>query len=180
MMSAINAQLPDGIIYLGSEALNQVLSCDFFFCNSNDDTYITTAALRRSGNQPPDRQSLPKPDAGAGNALSVSIQAAAPMHKWQRGEEPPHSDLHDGKVLIIDSAVVLQPGMPRADVNDLKVTVVSGNDMRCCRICAVAERNTSPLEQYDVEACEAEVQTALENLHRKVEAVRELHDDVKA
>ena len=108
------------------------------------------------------------------------------MHKWLRGDESPRSTLHHGKQIIIDSAVVLQPGMPRVDVTGIKVTIVSGNDMQCItgkrlwhRVCAATEKSTSPLEQYDEDACTAEVQSTLEKLQRQVKSVPELHDDIK-
>ena len=61
-----------------------------------------------------------------------------------------------------------------------------GNHMRCVvgnrlwkRIVAHMERSTSPLEQYDAEACEREVHAALQNLQAGVEAQGELPDHIK-
>lgn len=77
IMEAINSQLPDGVIYTGPAAFEQVLSCDFFYSSSNEDTFITTAALRRSGNQPPDKQSPPSRHADISHQPLPASQLAA-------------------------------------------------------------------------------------------------------
>ena len=52
LLAAVNAQLPDALAYIGSEAYKHVLASDVFYCEEAVDSYITTAALRRSGCHP--------------------------------------------------------------------------------------------------------------------------------
>ena len=186
LMSAINSQLPDGLAYIGSAAFEHVLSCEFFFNEADEDSYVTTAALRRSGNHPKDRQHPPQTPADT-HALPGTHLAAAPLQQWLRGREPAHSLLHAGRSVLLDKLVILQPGKPRADLNDVPMTIVAGNDMRCIigrrlwrRICSLAEKTTSPLDQYDDDECTAEAQGALEDLQAKVEQVADLSAQLKA
>lgn len=87
---------------------------------------------------------------------------------------------------MLDNAIIPQPGHPQTDLQQVQVKVVPGNNMRCVigrrlchRILAVNEKTTSPLEQYDSEACAEEVRAALENLYDKVEAQPLLSKNIK-
>ena len=53
---------PDGLAYIGKEAHTHVRSCQFKFSEKIADSYITTAALRRSGCHPESATAKPEKD----------------------------------------------------------------------------------------------------------------------
>ena len=57
LMSAINAQLPNGLVYVGKAVFEQVLSCEFYLSDAINDSYITTAALYAAQREPSTRSS---------------------------------------------------------------------------------------------------------------------------
>ena len=185
VMDAVNRQLPDGIAYLGAAAHEHVLSCDFFFSEDCSETYITTAALRRSGCHPADPTSPLR--TSTEHETTHSMRDLNPcMRAWMTEGGDPTSTLHQACRIELDKVVVLLPQTKMFHLRGVPVKVVPGNLMRCVigtdlrsKLQLAAESDESPLQHKTMERCEEEVAAALDRLVAKVNARRDLRDGMK-
>ena len=187
VMDLVNEQLPDGVLYAGREAHEHVLSCDFYFSDECRHTYITTAALRRSGCHPKNPTSPLEATTREGSAGDTTHDLDSDLMRWLCEGADPRSALHHGERLTLDQIVVLLPQTRRFHLSMVPVTVVASKSMRCVigtdlrdRINLYQEDDESPLQSKSRERCEQEIAEALERLVVKVDAQRELTTTLKA
>ena len=169
--------LVDGYIYAGKRAHTAMDGSAFIVTDRLRQSYITTAALRRSGNHPDRIVDLAAGEVQASDVKKAVQQlcAAGDLHKWICGSEQPHSDMCHGTEATIDVSVVLYAFRRPATVTNCKFVVIASNEERVIMGCEMAakvdaelEADESPMQATRPGTLQADVARALEHMHDSV------------
>ena len=102
--------LTDGYIYVGNTGHHDMETCSYIVTDRLKGSYITTAALRRSGLHPEHCNQREMNNNAFENKLQWEQLCEQPdLMKWIEGEEDPHSTLLSGCRIKIDESLVLSP-----------------------------------------------------------------------
>lgn len=164
----VSQRTVDGLMYAGQHAIDQIDSCVFVARPGIKHSYITTAALQRSGciddADPPDQ--VPHPDAH-------QLQAHDPaLHDWLcSGPNPDNTKLKHCE-FVIDRGKILQPQETPLQIKRIHFIVIPSDHMRIVlgddalrAIDSRRDADPSPLQHTPTPAdVRAEIQDALEQL----------------
>ena len=161
----------DGYAYIGSEAFRQMEASAFTIASTLTSSYITTAALRRSGCHPEPGAYADLPDVDQSEWNRQNTPKMADLHEWLIGQEDPHSDVCAGKLITIDEVKVMHVYKPTVTVTNSMWIVIPSNYMRVVigarltnNINNALENDESPLQQKSAEQCSEEIQQALRHI----------------
>ena len=178
------AVLVDGYIYAGQRAHTEMDGSAFIVTDKLKHSYITTAALRRSGNHP---EGITDVDVGKPATRAMEqLCAAKDIDRWIRGSEKPHSVLCGEAEMTIDSTVVLHAFRQPVTLRGRKFIVVPSNELRvvmgsdmAAAVDTELEADASPLQSNRPGTMQGDVQAALDVLDQQVQGNPELAQGTK-
>ena len=140
-------------------------------------SYITTAALRRSGNHPERVVRAESTHAESHVTPAIrALQQLPDLDAWIRGTELPHSTICQGTQVTMDSTVVLHAFRQAVTLQGCKFIVIPSNEARIIMGCNMAatvdthlEDDASPLQTNPEGSVQDDVARALRELHQRVE-----------
>ena len=178
------ALLTDGYMFAGKRALKDMESCGFIVTDRLAGSYITTAALRRSGCHP--EQTSKEAEDMTESPDMQALKEQPDLHQWIRGEKEPHSTMLHGQSIIIDQVKVTHPYRRTALVDNQTFTVIASNDMCVIMGCKMAktvdtilDNDESPLQMTNPRSISSEIQEQLRQLQQDVNDNEEVSDKAK-
>ena len=178
---------PDGYIYVGLRSFKQVEACQFIVTDRLSASYITTAALRRSGHHPDYTddddtehlriQSEPEMEA---------LRNCTDLSKWIGGDDKPDSTILAGCKVSIENTRMLHANRPTATVDGHTYIVVPGNEMKVIvgyrlvnKVDMITEEDESPLQAYGDMVASHELRKSLDELGQQVDENNDLSQKTK-
>ena len=162
-------------------------ACVYVVTDKLSGSYITTAALRRSGCHP-------EPTAGKKHdAIPTAkhkvreLEEHEQLHRWITGKEEPHSNLLGECSVTIDSTKVTHAFKHTATISGQQYTVIPSNEMRMImgyELVATAdgqmEEDESPLQANTPTTLRKEMQQALNIMEQQVVDNHEISAETKS
>ena len=178
------AVLVDGYIYAGQRAHTEMDGSAFIVTDKLQHSYITTAALRRSGNHP---EKITNADVMKPATQAIEqLRATKDIDRWIRGSEEPHSILCGETEMTIDSTVVLHAFRQPVTLKGHRFIVVPSNELRvvmgydmAAAVDTELEADASPLQSNKPGTMQGDVQAALNVLDQQVQGNPELAQGTK-
>ena len=180
--------IADGAMYVGSHGFAELERCEYLLTEKLEESYITTAVLRRSGLHPDTRHKADRRNRVARkSAVQRRLQEHRRLYAWLCGDREPDSTSWSGTEHRMDQTVVLNTFKPKVHIAGVVYHVVPSSEMRvlvgtrlAAQIRLETEKEPSPLRQKTLEQCETEIDQALTRHCATIQERDELTDPTRA
>ena len=179
--------MADGILYAGARAFTHVESCAYLTTDRLHDSYITSAALRRSGCHWDRQADVPVTNRPAAHSRAMTqLQECDHLHNWLKGTEAPNSTTLGGCQVLVDECRFLDALQRKCKVKDIAFIVIPSNEMRVIlgktatqRLDHELDKTCNPMQQTTIEECRSDIREALLDLYAPVLRDMDLTPEVK-
>ena len=179
--------ITDGYIYIGGKGHEDMETCSYIVTDKLSGSYITTAALRRSGLHPQYSDQDEMDDNRYLNKRQWEDMCKQPdLKRWIEGEEDPHSSLWSGCRVRIDDTLVLSPFKKSVRMKGLEFTVIPSNEMKVvmgydmvAKVDQKLEDDESPLQESDKKVLSKDLEESIQDLIETVQENEEISQKSK-
>ena len=179
-----NLLISDGYLYAGKRGIKDMEACGFIVTDRLSDSYITTAALRRSGCHP---EHVDKQNSGElHNDKVEKLKDEKDLYGWITGDEDPHSTLLQRHMVTMDQTKVTHPFRKSVIMNDQKFIVIASNKMcvimgynMVSDVDTALEKDENPMQTDNPDTLSYELQESLQQLQQTVMDNEEISEETK-
>ena len=138
--------MTDGHAYLGEHAFKHVTATAFTITDRLDESYITTASLRRSGCHPQPGELGDSPDQPTPLWEHSKGPHMEKLRKWIKGNAQPHSAIAANKLINMDKVRILHKYKPTVTLSDCPMIAIPSNNVRAIIGTRMTSRINNALE----------------------------------
>ena len=180
--------ITDGYIYVGNKGHDNMATCSYIITDRLEGSYITTAALRRSGLHPEHCDPDEMDEMSFENKKQWEQLCEQPdLLGWIEGEESPHSTLMSGCKIEIYETLVLSPFKDAAKLRNREYTVIPSNELKVimgyemtAEVDSALESDESPLQEDDKKVLKKDLEDSLlQDLVDSIKSKNELSESTK-